>query len=53
MTGNPGGIRSKSGTGFGYGIGARLQTPLGSLRLDYGINDLGDSRIQFGIGERF
>ena len=53
VTGNPGGIRSKSGTGFGYGIGARLQTPLGSLRLDYGINDLGDSRIQFGIGERF
>ncbi len=53
VSGNPAGIRSKPGTGLGYGAGVRVQTPLGSLRLDYGFNDLGDSRIQFGIGERF
>ncbi len=53
VSGNPAGIRSKPGTGLGYGAGVRVQTPLGSLRLDYGFNDLGESRIQFGIGERF
>jgi outer membrane protein insertion porin family len=26
---------------------------LGPIRIDYGINDDGDSRINFGIGERF
>jgi outer membrane protein insertion porin family len=53
VIGNPGGIRNKPGSGFGYGIGVRVQSPLGPIRLDYAINDEGDSRIQFGIGERF
>ncbi|UBF27385.1 BamA/TamA family outer membrane protein [Kovacikia minuta CCNUW1] len=53
VPGNPGGVRGKPGSGFGYGIGVRVQSPLGPIRIDYGINDEGDSRIHFGIGERF
>ncbi|MBW4561358.1 MAG: BamA/TamA family outer membrane protein [Mojavia pulchra JT2-VF2] len=46
-------ILNKNGTGYGYGLGVRVQSPLGPIRIDYGINDDGDSRINFGIGERF
>ena len=53
VPGNPAGIRRKPGTGFGYGLGVRIQSPLGPIRLDYGINDEGDGRFHFGIGERF
>ena len=53
VPGDPAGIRGKPGTGFGYGLGVRVQSPLGPIRIDYGLNDNGDSRIHFGIGERF
>jgi outer membrane protein insertion porin family len=53
VPGDPAGVRGKPGTGFGYGIGVRIQSPLGPIRVDYGITDEGDSRIHFGIGERF
>jgi outer membrane protein insertion porin family len=46
-------ILNKNGSGYGYGLGVRVQSPLGPIRIDYGINDDGDSRINFGIGERF
>ncbi|BAZ32540.1 surface antigen D15 domain-containing protein [Cylindrospermum sp. NIES-4074] len=46
-------LLNKNGSGFGYGLGVRVQSPLGPIRIDYGINDNGDSRINFGIGERF
>ncbi|ACC81459.1 BamA/TamA family outer membrane protein [Nostoc punctiforme] len=46
-------VLSKNGSGYGYGLGVRVQSPLGPIRIDYGINDDGDSRINFGIGERF
>ncbi|MBU7585070.1 MAG: BamA/TamA family outer membrane protein [Nostoc sp. TH1S01] len=46
-------VLNKNGTGYGYGLGVRVQSPLGPIRIDYGINDDGDSRINFGIGERF
>jgi outer membrane protein insertion porin family len=46
-------LLNKNGTGYGYGVGVRVQSPLGPIRIDYGINDDGDSRINFGIGERF
>ena len=46
-------ILNKNGTGIGYGLGVRVQSPLGPIRIDYGLNDEGDSRINFGIGERF
>ncbi|MFS0516917.1 BamA/TamA family outer membrane protein [Nostoc sp. UIC 10607] len=46
-------VLNKNGSGYGYGLGVRVQSPLGPIRIDYGINDDGDSRINFGIGERF
>jgi outer membrane protein insertion porin family len=53
VPGEPGEVRDLPGVGFGYGLGVRVQSPLGPIRVDYGINDDGDSRIHFGIGERF
>ena len=53
VPGKPSVVRDLPGTGFGYGLGVRVQSPLGPIRVDYGINDDGDSRIHFGIGERF
>jgi outer membrane protein insertion porin family len=53
VPGNPGGIRGKPGKGYGYGLGVRVQSPLGPIRVDFGINDKGDTRFSFGIGERF
>lgn len=52
VPGNPAGVRGKPGNGFGYGAGVRVQTPLGALRLDYGLSSDG-SRFHFGFGERF
>ncbi|TVQ57556.1 MAG: hypothetical protein EA366_08290 [Spirulina sp. DLM2.Bin59] len=53
VPGNPAGVRNKPGSGLGYGLGVRIQSPLGPIRLDYGLNDQGDSRLHFGIGQRF
>ncbi len=53
VPGDPAGVRRKPGNGFGYGIGVRIQSPLGPIRVDYGLNDRGENRIHFGIGERF
>lgn len=53
VPGEPSKVRDLPGDGFGYGLGVRIQSPLGPIRVDYAINDEGDSRIHFGIGERF
>ena len=53
VPGNPAGVRRKPGSGYGYGLGVRIQSPLGPIRIDYGINDTGGTQIHFGIGERF
>ncbi|HEY9906238.1 MAG TPA: BamA/TamA family outer membrane protein, partial [Thermosynechococcaceae cyanobacterium] len=53
VPGNPGGVRGKPENGLGYGLGLRVQSPLGPIRIDYGFNDQGDGRLHFGIGERF
>lgn len=53
VIGNPAGVRGKPGQGIGYGLGLRIQSPLGPIRIDYGLNDSGDSQFHFGIGERF
>ncbi|PAX59883.1 BamA/TamA family outer membrane protein [Brunnivagina elsteri] len=53
VPGNPAGVRNKPGIGFGYGAGVRFDSPLGLLRADYGINDQGESRLHFGVGQRF
>jgi outer membrane protein insertion porin family len=53
VPGDPAGLLGKPGTGIGYGVGVRVNSPLGPLRLDYGFNEDGDSRLNFGIGEKF
>jgi outer membrane protein insertion porin family len=53
VPGDPAGVRGKPGSGVGYGLGIRVQSPLGPIRIDYGFNDEGNSRLHFGIGERF
>jgi outer membrane protein insertion porin family len=53
VVGNPAGVRGKPGEGFGYGAGVRLNSPLGLIRADYGLNDQGESKVHFGIGHRF
>lgn len=53
VPGSPSVVRDLPGSGYGYGAGVRVQSPLGPIRVDYAINDDGDSQIQFGIGEKF
>lgn len=53
VPGEPSIVRQLPGAGYGYGLGVRVQSPLGPIRVDYAINDDGDSEIQFGIGEKF
>ncbi|MHB9131621.1 MAG: BamA/OMP85 family outer membrane protein [Armatimonadota bacterium] len=37
----------------GYGVGVRVQTPIGPLRLDYGLNREGGKEFHFGVGLPF
>ncbi|BFM40124.1 BamA/TamA family outer membrane protein [Synechocystis sp. LKSZ1] len=53
VPGFPSIVRGLPGSGLGYGIGVRIQSPVGPIRIDYGFNDQGDSRVNFGIGEKF
>lgn len=53
VPGSPSVVRDLPGSGFGYGLGVRVQSPLGPIRIDYAINDDGGNEIQFGIGEKF
>ncbi|KAK9941218.1 hypothetical protein M0R45_017836 [Rubus argutus] len=52
VPGDPAGARLKPGSGYGYGLGIRLDSPLGPLRLEYAFNDKGTPRFHFGIGHR-
>ncbi len=42
-----------SGAGIGYGVGLRANSPFGLVRLDVGIGNQGDLRVQLGFGQRF
>jgi len=46
-------IRNLPGDGYGYGVGVRVNSPVGPIRVDYGFNDRGDNEFTFGIGQRF
>jgi outer membrane protein insertion porin family len=54
VIGDPAGARGKPGNGAGYGVGLRVQSPLGAIRIDYGINlTTGGTQFSFGLGEKF
>lgn len=53
VPGQPGVVRGKPGTGLGFGVGVRVNSPFGILRGDLGISNRGDVRFQFGFGQRF
>ena len=53
VPGEPSEVRGLPGSGFGYGLGVRVNSPLGPIRVDYAINDEGDNQLEFGIGEKF
>jgi len=53
VPGEPGVVRGKPGTGFGYGAGLRVNSPVGIIRADYAFTNQGDSQLQFGLGQRF
>jgi len=50
VLGDPAGARQKPGSGWGIGVGVRLDSPLGPLRLDYAMNDHKQRRFHLGIG---
>ena len=53
VPGDPAGARDKPGTGFGYGLGFRVGSPIGLIRADFGFNDQGENQFHFGFGQRF
>lgn len=50
VLGDPAGARGKPGSGFGYGAGIRVDSPVGPLRLECAWNDRGIRRFHLGIG---
>ena len=52
VAGDPAGTRGKPGTGSGVGLGLRLDSPVGALRLEYAFNHLRKGRFHFGIGQQ-
>lgn len=53
VPGDPGGKRDKPGSGFGGGVGLRFNSPIGIIRADFGVTNQGDTRFQFGFGQKF
>jgi outer membrane protein insertion porin family len=53
VLGEPAVERGKPGSGFGVGAGLRVRSPLGIIRADFGVTDQGESRLQFGFGQKF
>lgn len=53
VRGEPGEVRDKPGSGFGYGVGVRVRSPFGPVQVDFGLNDQGNNQVHFRLGERF
>jgi outer membrane protein insertion porin family len=53
VLGEPGVLRDKPGSGFGYGLGLRLNSPFGRIRGDLGISNQGEVRFEVTTGQRF
>ncbi|MEW5298241.1 MAG: hypothetical protein WDW36_001386 [Sanguina aurantia] len=50
VRGDPAGVRNKPGSGYGYGGGVRVDSPIGPLRLEYAFNAKGVGRFHVGLG---
>lgn len=53
VLGDPGLVRDKPGDGLGFGLGLRAISPLGPIRLEFGLTDEGDSAVHLNLGDRF
>ncbi|MEH2348972.1 MAG: BamA/TamA family outer membrane protein [Nostoc sp.] len=53
VLGEPGVLRNKPGSGFGYGLGLRVNSTFGLIRGDLGISDQGEVRFEITTGQRF
>ncbi|OOV35438.1 hypothetical protein BV61_00660 [Candidatus Synechococcus spongiarum LMB bulk15M] len=54
VTGNPGALLNKPDSGFSYGVGVVLNTPLGPLRGEIAKGNHSDNwRFNFGVGWKF
>jgi outer membrane protein insertion porin family len=53
VIGQPGAVRNKPGDGFGYGLGIRLGTGFGIIRLEVGFNQDGEIEPHITLGQRF
>ncbi len=53
VLGKPAIVRDKPGTGAGVGLGVRVRSPVGLLRLDVGVSDSGDIKFILGTKQRF
>ena len=53
VRGRPASVRDKSGSGFGGGLGLRIDSNFGRGLLDFAVSDQGDFQVHFSLGERF
>ncbi|MEG3974407.1 BamA/TamA family outer membrane protein [Microcoleus sp. herbarium8] len=53
VLGKPASVRDKPGTGAAVGLGVRVRSPIGLIRLDVGIGDSGETKFVLGTKQRF
>ncbi|MBM3465625.1 MAG: hypothetical protein FJX76_26340, partial [Armatimonadetes bacterium] len=53
VLGRPGLVRRKPGDGSGFGLGFHVVGPVGLIRLEGAVNNLGDTSVYFTIGDRY
>ncbi len=53
VIGQPAVVRDKPGNGLGYGLGLRVITPVGVVRIEFGFSDRGNRKLIFKLGDRF
>ena len=53
VRGRPAEVRDKPGSALGYGLGLRLPTAIGTVRLEFALNSEGGNALHFSSGERF
>jgi outer membrane protein insertion porin family len=53
VLGKPASVRDKPGTGAAVGLGVRVRSSVGLIRLDVGVSDAGDIKFILGTRQRF